>query len=71
MENFAYLNYFYFWLIQSFSNYDNFKGTQGNFEKRTTLNTDNMGLSYDYGSVMHYGSKAFTVNFNRFELWYI
>ncbi|VDK74950.1 unnamed protein product [Litomosoides sigmodontis] len=42
-----------------------YPGTQGNFEKRTTLNTDNMKLPYDFGSLMHYGSKAFTINFNR------
>ncbi|VDO42999.1 unnamed protein product [Onchocerca flexuosa] len=45
-----------------------YPNTQGNFEKRSFLTSDNMGLPYDFGSVMHYGSKAFTVRHDRFEL---
>uniref|UniRef100_A0A8R1TPI4 Zinc metalloproteinase n=1 Tax=Onchocerca volvulus TaxID=6282 RepID=A0A8R1TPI4_ONCVO len=42
-----------------------YPNTQGNFEKRTYLDSDNMGLPYDFGSLMHYGSKAFTIHYNR------
>uniref|UniRef100_A0A915PLK9 Zinc metalloproteinase n=1 Tax=Setaria digitata TaxID=48799 RepID=A0A915PLK9_9BILA len=44
------------------------KGTQGNFEKRTILDSDNMGLPYDFGSIMHYGSKAFTTDHKRYTI---
>ncbi|KAK6753200.1 hypothetical protein RB195_012659 [Necator americanus] len=40
------------------------RGTEGNFEKRTPQTSDNMGQPYDLGSVMHYGPKAFTQDWN-------
>ncbi|XP_074645963.1 uncharacterized protein LOC141902220 [Tubulanus polymorphus] len=36
-------------------------GRASNFHQRRD-NTDKQGLNYDYGSVMHYGSRAFTKN---------
>uniref|UniRef100_A0AC34QHG1 Metalloendopeptidase n=1 Tax=Panagrolaimus sp. JU765 TaxID=591449 RepID=A0AC34QHG1_9BILA len=34
------------------------KGTKGNFETR--LDTESLDIPYDFGSVMHYGSQAFS-----------
>ena len=36
-------------------------GTENNFWKYTT-EIDSLGTAYDYGSIMHYGSKAFSKN---------
>uniref|UniRef100_A0A1I8ANE0 Peptidase M12A domain-containing protein n=1 Tax=Steinernema glaseri TaxID=37863 RepID=A0A1I8ANE0_9BILA len=40
-------------------------GTVGNFEKRSALTSDNMDQPYDQGSIMHYGSRAFSLDYNR------
>ncbi|VDN50557.1 unnamed protein product [Dracunculus medinensis] len=62
------------WHEQSRTDRDNFvqiifrniyQGTQGNFEKRSVYNTDNMNQPYDLGSIMHYGPKAFTFDYSR------
>uniref|UniRef100_A0A182MN16 Metalloendopeptidase n=1 Tax=Anopheles culicifacies TaxID=139723 RepID=A0A182MN16_9DIPT len=43
--------------------YENIKsGTKNNFEKATKGSTNNFGVSYDYGSIMHYSSNAFSTN---------
>ncbi|VDD94741.1 unnamed protein product [Enterobius vermicularis] len=50
-------------------NYNNiYRGTEGNFEKRTVSDTDNMGQPYDLGSVMHYASKAFSFDYNKYTI---
>ncbi|KAI1723407.1 astacin (Peptidase family m12A) domain-containing protein [Ditylenchus destructor] len=45
-----------------------YPGTQSNFEKRTPSTSDNMGQPYDLGSVMHYGSKAFAIDYNAYSV---
>lgn len=39
-----------------------FAGTENNFEKASSQTTDNFGVGYDYGSVMHYSGNAFSKN---------
>jgi len=36
-------------------------GTENNFEKKTNNEVDSLGSPYDYGSIMHYSSKAFAI----------
>nr|ABV60299.1 astacin-like metalloprotease [Lutzomyia longipalpis] len=38
------------------------KGTEFNFEKEDSSKTTMFNLEYDYGSVMHYSNKAFSIN---------
>ncbi|CAD5229831.1 unnamed protein product [Bursaphelenchus okinawaensis] len=45
-----------------------FPGTQSNFERRTQRNSDNMGQPYDMGSVMHYGSRAFSTSYDGYSI---
>uniref|UniRef100_A0A182VPR5 Metalloendopeptidase n=1 Tax=Anopheles minimus TaxID=112268 RepID=A0A182VPR5_9DIPT len=43
--------------------YENIKpGTKNNFEKAKTGSTNNFGVAYDYGSIMHYSANAFSTN---------
>lgn len=37
-------------------------GHSGNFEKASRETTDAFGVGYDYSSVMHYSSRAFSKN---------
>jgi hypothetical protein len=37
-------------------------GTENNFNKYDANTITNFGVPYDYGSVMHYGAYAFSVN---------
>ncbi len=37
-------------------------GLEGNFKKRSLAVIDHLGTSYDYGSVMHYGTHYFSRN---------
>lgn len=39
-------------------------GTEGNFEKYTSGQVSDQGVSYDYGSLMHYGAYDFAINPN-------
>ncbi|KAI6210196.1 Astacin-like metalloendopeptidase [Aphelenchoides besseyi] len=45
-----------------------FRGTESNFEKRTPRNSENYGQAYDTGSVMHYGSKAFSTDWESYSI---
>lgn len=39
-----------------------FIGKRRNFRKYSRSTIDSLGTKYDYGSIMHYGSKAFSKN---------
>ncbi|VDM98210.1 unnamed protein product [Thelazia callipaeda] len=41
------------------------RGTEGNFIKRSDLESESMGLPFDLGSVMHYGPTAFSIDWNH------
>lgn len=43
--------------------YENIRsGQEKNFEKYGALNVTDFGIGYDYSSIMHYSSKAFSKN---------
>uniref|UniRef100_A0A182TFS0 Metalloendopeptidase n=1 Tax=Anopheles melas TaxID=34690 RepID=A0A182TFS0_9DIPT len=45
--------------------YENIKaGTSNNFEKAKKGSTNSFGVAYDYASIMHYSSNAFSTNGN-------
>jgi len=41
-----------------------FKGKELNFDKQTNEEVDTLGIMYDYGSIMHYSTRAFSRNGN-------
>ena len=41
---------------------NHFTGNKHNFNKYGKNSIDSLGTAYDYGSVMHYGARAFTKN---------
>uniref|UniRef100_A0A914CMT9 Zinc metalloproteinase n=1 Tax=Acrobeloides nanus TaxID=290746 RepID=A0A914CMT9_9BILA len=52
-----------------FINYENIKsGTEYNFEKRSIQTSDNMNQPYDFGSIMHYNPKSFSISLQRNSL---
>lgn len=40
-------------------------GTENNFAINSATSVSNFGVEYDYGSVMHYGPTAFSINGQR------
>lgn len=48
--------------IDSNTNKSLYKGLEANFEKASSGSTNTFGVPYDYGSVMHYSSSAFSKN---------
>ena len=50
------------WLNLIFCGWMSFSGNKFNFNKYNRGTIDSLGTKYDYGSVMHYGSRAFSKN---------